>query len=576
MSENQMKQTIESASSQMAPHEVEVNQATQPTQTAKAEGKNRGKGQPLHVDTYAKARPPFILQISYIGIATLICMVLMVVQFAVGIAVFNTKQSAYSQAKEDANAAWTLRYDINYLTSLESRLATEMRNGMNTDATVNAIGSATNTVNSHLTDLDKVTDPQLAPLAKGVKTKVEGLLQALSETHQAVQSRDETNIATQFENLATVFGEYDQANTEYLKVQRQELNADSEEARAVLPFLWWLCLVEFLAVLGIVSFITYRLTSKVRRRVNSITATMTELSRGNTTVRAEVTSRDEFGQLATSLNHAQEKSQQKFQRIGGGADFLDSNITTVVGAIEAARNSINELVAQTEVVSGAAADVSSSIQTVAAGAEEMSASIREISSNANEASRVAAEATETAARTKETVSALAVSSKEIGEVVKTITGISEQTNLLALNATIEAARAGDAGKGFAVVAGEVKDLAGETGKATDVISTKIAAIQEDTAGAVAAIERIADIISQINDYQATIAAAVEEQSATTNEMSHSVSEAATGAGSIAGTTGEFVQMAEEVRQTTQDIGTATETMQQFGVEMHRSVNRFQY
>jgi methyl-accepting chemotaxis sensory transducer len=163
----------------------------------------------------------------------------------------------------------------------------------------------------------------------------------------------------------------------------------------------------------------------------------------------------------------------------------------------------------------------------------MGASIREISSNANDAARVAAEATAVAASTQEVVEELGRSSREIDEVIRTITGIAEQTNLLALNATIEAARAGDAGKGFAVVAGEVKDLAAETSRATEDITNRISKIQEDTNQAVGAIHRISEIISSINDYQTTIAAAVEEQTATTNEMSHSIAEAATGSGQIA-------------------------------------------
>ena len=135
--------------------------------------------------------------------------------------------------------------------------------------------------------------------------------------------------------------------------------------------------------------------------------------------------------------------------------------------------------------------------------------------------------------TNVSVAQLGSSSEEIGNVVKVITSIAEQTNLLALNATIEAARAGEAGKGFAVVAGEVKELAQETARATEDIARRVEAIQSDTQGAVAAMGRSRSIIASINDYQLTIASAVEEQTATTQEMSRNVTQAATGSGEIA-------------------------------------------
>ena len=146
--------------------------------------------------------------------------------------------------------------------------------------------------------------------------------------------------------------------------------------------------------------------------------------------------------------------------------------------------------------------------------------------------RIAGQAVGVADAATTTVGKLGASSTEIAAVVKAITAIAEQTNLLALNATIEAARTGDAGKGFAVVASEVKDLAQETARATEDISSRVTAIQGDTGTAITAIGEIAEVIAKISDYQTTIAAAVEEQTATTGEMNRGVGEAAAAHGVV--------------------------------------------
>ncbi len=272
---------------------------------------------------------------------------------------------------------------------------------------------------------------------------------------------------------------------------------------------------------------------EIRHRVDAILAVVDAAGRGDLTQSVPVSGDDAVGRLGSGLDAFFTNLRGSIGEIALTSETVAAASSQVRGVGERLGAAAGDTAAQASVVASAADEVSRNVQTVATGTEEMTASIREIARNAADAARVASQAVRVAERTNGSVGKLGESSAEIGKVIKVITSIAQQTNLLALNATIEAARAGEAGKGFAVVANEVKELAKETARATEEIGRKIETIQIDTRDAVEAIREIGEIIGHINAIQTTIAGAVEEQTATTNEMSRNVAEAARGAHEIA-------------------------------------------
>ncbi|MEM8485780.1 MAG: PAS domain-containing protein [Bacteroidota bacterium] len=326
------------------------------------------------------------------------------------------------------------------------------------------------------------------------------------------------------------------------------------------------------------SDVTAAVQSKIhlKESVDSMLEVVDAASRGDLSIAVGVSGEDAIGKMGEGLQRFIENLKETIIKIDDSAQMLTSASEQLSAVSETMGGSATETSSQANLVAAAAEQVSSNIQTVAAGAEEMTASIKSVASSAGEASRVANEAVQAAEQTNQTVSKLGESSTEIGKVIKVITSIAQQTNLLALNATIEAARAGEAGKGFAVVANEVKELAKQTAQATEEISQKIEAIQTDTQGAVQAISHISSIIGQINEFQGTIATAVEEQSSTTSEIARNVHEAAKGSAEIAENITKVAMAAESTSSGASDTSSATMELTKMANTLQNIVAQFKY
>ena len=427
------------------------------------------------------------------------------------------------------------------------------------------------TVQELFAELDGLgQSPDAVALIDQVRTSFTGYEAELDTYLTALQAGEEPaweDVDTSEDAIDTTMAEVNLA----LHAQSAASEAEAASMSTLSSTLLWSSVGVGALLVLLVSFLLYRLTAPP---LVAMVEALETLASGDLRVHAELGRRDEVGRIGTSVDRLSVVLRESMGEVQSGAgqllnaaDQLSSSSNEVAAASE-------ESSQQANVVAAAAEQVTRSVQTVAAGVEEMGASIREIAQNAQEAAAVAGDAVTVAGQANEIVARLGESSQLIGEVVRVITSIAEQTNLLALNATIEAARAGEAGKGFAVVATEVKELATQTGKATEDISRRVTAIQADSSDVVVAIDRIESTIARINDIQTTIASAVEEQTATTSEMGRSLAEAAAGSGEIGAGITAVAAAAEQSSAQAQASAEHTGGLSSLSAQLHATAARF--
>ncbi len=339
----------------------------------------------------------------------------------------------------------------------------------------------------------------------------------------------------------------------------------------------WALILGGLCALGFAVLFGLALTRSITGPLTSVIAQLGEIAGGDLSKDAApefLTRGDEIGLLARSKQTMIVSLRKMIQEISAGVHVLSSSSAELSANSGQMSSGARQASDKAHSVAAAAEEMSANVGSVASGmenatanltsvataTEQMTATIGEIAGNSEKARRITGEATRQATRITEQMNQLGQAAREIGKVTETINEISSQTNLLALNATIEAARAGAAGKGFAVVANEIKQLAQQTASATEDIKNRIGGVQTSTAGGIAEIERVTQVIHEVSDIVSSIAAAIEQQSTVTRDIARNIATASSEVGDANGRISQTAQVSTEIAGDIADVDRAAAQM----------------
>ena len=334
--------------------------------------------------------------------------------------------------------------------------------------------------------------------------------------------------------------------------------------------------ISFLIVLTIIAVLIavilgLYISRYLSKNITALADVTKLVAEGDLKNRVDLTSQDELGGLANDTNAMIDNLRKMIHQITGYSEQLTNSSSGLSDLASSMSSGAGDVTIKSESVAAAAEEMSTNMDTVAATSEqaasnintvsiatdEINSSINEIAKNSETGNAITQEAVEKAGSATQKVNELGSAAREISKVTEVISEISAQTNLLALNATIEAARAGEAGKGFAVVAGEIKQLAIQTTEATNDIKKRIESIQNSTSDTALEIEGVTQIIGDINEIVGTIAAAVEEQSATTKEISANMGQASSGLQEVTENVSQSNNVSSEIAKDIGDVNTSS-------------------